>query len=102
MEKILKQIGLCYTAKKTVLGIDNIVTSMRTKKIGLVIMSGSCSFNTQKLVQDKAKTYNTRVIIIDEFDGNTISNAIGKENVKVIGVKDKGFKRMIIHSIKGE
>ena len=68
----------------------------------MVLISSTASFNTQKLIQDKAKTYGINVVLLNEFDNQSISNAIGKDNIKVIGIKDKGFSRMIIKNVKGE
>ena len=102
MKKIYNQIGLCYAAKKVVFGTDNITAGMKKKKVSLVIISSDASFNTQKLIQDKAKTYGIKVMLLNEFDDQSISSAIGKDNIKVIGIKDKGFSRMIIKNVKGE
>ena len=41
-------------------------------------------------------------MLLNEFDDQSISSAIGKDNIKVIGIKDKGFSRMIIKNVKGE
>lgn len=92
---VFKRIGLAYRAKKVVLGTDNIVAGMKSHKVKLVIISTSASLNTQKVVQDKAKFYHVDVIFVDEVSGS-ISTAIGKNNIKVIGIKDQGFKKLII------
>ena len=102
MKKIYNQIGLYYAAKKMVFGTDNITAGMKKKKVSLVIISSNASFNTQKLIQDKAKTYKINVIMLDEFDDMDISKAIGKDNIKVIGIKDKGFSRIIMKNTGGE
>lgn len=100
MKKILNNIGLAYKAKKIVLGTDNIVEKMKTKKVKLVIMAASSSFNTQKLIQDKAKTYGVDVLLL-VVDDNDISQAIGRNNVKILGINDVGFKNMILKSVEG-
>ena len=100
MNKLLSNIGLAYKAKKIILGTDNIVEKMKTKKIKLVIMSATSSFNTQKLIQDKANTYGVDVLLLD-VDDTEISHAIGRSNVKILGINDVGFKKMILKSIEG-
>lgn len=92
---VFKRLGLAYRANKVVLGTDNIIAGMKNHKVKLVVVSTTASLNTQKVIQDKASFYNTNVIFVDEFD-NTISKAIGKKNIKVIGIKDQGFKKLII------
>ncbi|MGL5021201.1 MAG: L7Ae/L30e/S12e/Gadd45 family ribosomal protein, partial [Mycoplasmatales bacterium] len=96
MNKIYNNIGLAHVASKVVFGTDNIINGLKTKKVSLIIMSSQCSFNTQKIIQDKACTYNTKVIMLNEYNDESITKATGKENVKVIGIKDKGFRRMIL------
>ncbi len=100
MKKILNNIGLAYKAKKIVLGTDNIIEKMKCKKVSLVIMSASSSFNTQKLIQDKAKTFGVDILLL-VVDDNDISQAIGKNNVKILGINDVGFRKMILKSIEG-
>jgi ribosomal protein L7Ae-like RNA K-turn-binding protein len=100
LKKILNNIGLAYKAKKIVLGTDNIVEKMKNKKVKLVIVSASSSYNTQKLIQDKAVTYGADVLLL-VLDDEDISQAIGKNNVKILGISDVGFKKMILRSIEG-
>lgn len=102
MRNLYTKFGLAYAANKIVFGTDNIINGIKTKKVSLIIMSSKCSFNTQKLIQDKAQTYPTDILVVDEYDQDSITKAVGKDNVKIIGIKDKGFKRIILKSIKGE
>lgn len=98
MNKIFNQIGLAYAAKKVVFGTDNIVDAMKKNRLQLVVLGSSASIATQKLVQDKAKTYGVDVLLVLEDDNKSIAHALGKKQVKVIGVKDSGFKKMMTKS----
>lgn len=100
LKKTANNIGLAHAAKKVVFGTDNIVFGMRNRKMYLVIVSSEASFNTQKLIQDKANTNNVDVIFINEINDQTLSKALGKGNVKVIGISDVGFAKMILKTIK--
>lgn len=100
--KLSGYIGLCYASKNIVLGTDNITSLLRNNKVKLILMSSRASFNTQKLVQDKAQTYHCQVILLDETDESIISRGLNKDKVVVVGIKDIGFKNMIIKAIKGE
>ncbi len=98
--KLANQLGLINKAGKLVYGTDNIIALMKSKKVSLVILSSEASFNTQKLIQDKADTYNTDVLLVNVFDDNNLSKALGRNNVVVVGIKGKEFKRMILKNIK--
>ncbi len=99
-KKTFNQIGLSNRAKKVVLGTDNIIIQMKKHKVKLIIISSKTSFNTQKLIQDKALSNNIDIIYINEYDDNTISKALGREKVLVIGIKSNDFKKTILKSIK--
>ena len=36
---------------------------------------------------------------IDKFSGESLSNAIGKNNIKLIGITDDGFKKSLLKKI---
>lgn len=99
-KKIANNLGLALRAKKLVFGVDKIIELMRNGKIELVIITTTASFNTQKLIQDKAKTYKVDVLILNEIDDITLSSSLGKTNIKVVGIKDLGFKKLILNNIK--
>ncbi len=96
MSKIFNQLGLAFAAKKIVLGTDNIVENMRNKKIKLIILGSTSSIATQKLVQDKAKTYGVDVLLVMENEKKNISKSLGKNSIKVVGIKDAGFAKMML------
>lgn len=96
MQKIYNQIGLAYSAKKIVLGTDNIIEAMRKNRVQLIVIGSSASIGTQKLIQDKAKTYNVDVMMLVETEAKNLSKALGSKKVKVLAVTDKGFKNMMI------
>ncbi len=96
MHKIFNQIGLAYRAKKVVLGTDNIIEAMKRNQVSLIILGTSASIGTQKLIQDKARTNNVDVMMVLENEEKNLSKSLGKKNVKVLAIKDKGFKKMMI------
>ncbi len=96
MHKIYNQIGLAYSAKKVVLGTDNIIDGMRRGRVKLVIIGSSASIGTQKLIQDKAKTNNVDVMMLVETEDKNLSKALGSKKVKVLAVTDNGFKKMMV------
>ncbi len=96
MSKIFNQLGLAFAAKKIVLGTDNIVENMRNNKIKLIILGSTSSIATQKLVQDKAKTYGVDVLLVMENEKKNISKSLGKNSIKVVGIKDAGFAKLML------
>lgn len=95
MSKIYNQVGLAYAAKKIVLGTDNIIENMRHKKIKLIVLGSTASIGTQKLIQDKANTYGVDVLLVMEQKDKNISKSLGKNSIKVVGIKDAGFAKMM-------
>ncbi len=96
MSKIFNQLGLAYAAKKTIFGTDNIVENMRKNKVKLIILGSTASIATQKLVQDKASTYGVDVLLVLETEEKNISKSLGRNSIKVVGIKDTGFAKMML------
>ncbi len=86
-------LGLAYVAKKTVIGADYVVDSLRKKELYLVLLASDASENTKKRISDKTKTY--QVELIENYSTDELSSAVGKKNIKVIGIKDKGFSMLL-------
>jgi ribosomal protein L7Ae-like RNA K-turn-binding protein len=87
-------IGLALRARKVTVGTDVTMTSLRNKKVLLIILATDASNTTKKKVYDKAKTYETEVI--EELTSFEISNALGKDDIKVIGITDRGFSQLLM------
>lgn len=87
-------IGLAYRAGKVIVGTDNVIKFMRNKKISLVLLANDASENTIKKITDKTTFY--QMNIITKYNSETLSQAIGKSNVKVIAVADNGFSKLLL------
>ncbi|MDY0277456.1 MAG: ribosomal L7Ae/L30e/S12e/Gadd45 family protein [Acholeplasma sp.] len=90
-----KTIGLANRARKIVTGTEQTIKNVKNGKVKLVIIALDAAINTQKLVNDKCKTYNVEVLSIES--SKILSDAIGKNNIMVIGVVDDGFRRLILN-----
>ncbi|CDR31190.1 Ribosomal protein L30E [Acholeplasma oculi] len=86
-------LGLAYVAKKLVLGADEVVIALRKKEVFLVLLANDASENTKKRISDKTQTY--QVELMDRYTTEELSSAVGKKNIKVIGIKDKGFSMLL-------
>ncbi|WP_035358337.1 L7Ae/L30e/S12e/Gadd45 family ribosomal protein [Acholeplasma equifetale] len=89
----INNLGLAYAAKKIILGTDECIKAMQQGKLYLVLLAKDASQNTVKKISDKTKTY--EVPLNMEFSTVELSHAIGKLNVKVIGILDRGFSLLL-------
>lgn len=88
-----KNLGLAYVAKKLVIGTEKTVELIRKQRVYLVLLANDASELTKKKILDKARFYNVEVS--QTMSSNQLSLSIGKKGVKVIGVTDRGFSRLL-------
>lgn len=89
----IQNLGLALRAKKVVIGTDITIKNLRLKRLELIVLATDASNNTKKKIYDKAKTY--QVEVLEKATSDEISNAIGKVGIKVLGITDKGFKKLL-------
>lgn len=87
-------IGLAFRARKVIAGTDSTISSLRMGKLQLILLATDASHTTKKKVYDKAKFY--QVEVIEELNSFDISMAIGKDDIKVIGITDRGFSQLLM------
>ncbi len=87
-------LGLAYRARKVVVGTDLTISSLRMGKLQLILLATDASHTTKKKVYDKAKFY--QVEVIEELTSFDISMALGKDDIKVIGITDRGFSQLLM------
>jgi ribosomal protein L7Ae-like RNA K-turn-binding protein len=88
-------LGLAYRARKVTVGADMTVTGARNGKVGLILLATDASNTTKKKIYDKAKFY--QVEVIEELNSFEISNALGKDDIKVVGITDRGFSQLLMN-----
>ncbi len=86
MDDVLKLLGLAYRAGKLILG-EEVLHQIR--KVRLLFLASDISEGSRERYLKKCHYYG--IPHIDVFDTEGLSSALGKNNVKVIGVADKGF-----------
>lgn len=86
------RLGLAYVAKKLVVGTEFSLKAIQKQEVKLVLIANDASLGTIKKVTDKANYYNIPISL--KFDTETISQPIGKKNIKVICIIDEGFANM--------
>lgn len=94
MDSILTLLGLVYKAKKIVLGEEVL---NRIKEVKLIFIASDISDKSRERFLKKCCFYNIQYI--DSYSGEDLSYALGKNNVKVIGIIDKGFTKSIVSKL---
>ncbi|MFY4773925.1 YlxQ family RNA-binding protein [Metabacillus sp. RGM 3146] len=82
-------LGLANRARKVISGEELVVKEVRKGGAKLVLLSNDASFNTQKKVTDKCKTYQVPVAYV--ADRLLLGHAIGKEARVVVAITEAGF-----------
>ena len=91
MHQLLNLLGLATRAGKVITGEDFCVLGIRSGEIKYLFLANDAGVNTTKKITDKASFYNVEVNTT--FNTSELSSAIGKQNRKVVGIKDIGFAK---------
>ncbi len=94
-DKTLNLLGLAYRAHKTVLGEQVL---KRISKVRLLILASDISEKSKERYLKKCHYYH--IDSRDDISSEDLSKALGKENVKVVGIIDEGFKKAILENEK--
>ena len=89
MNKVLSLLGLAKRAGKVIVGTDAVISKLQVNDLHLIFIAKDSSLATIDKIEKKAFYYNVR--IIKSFTSDEISNAIGSNNNKVIGISDPVF-----------
>ncbi len=91
MDNTLNILGLAYKARKAVLGEE---IFNRISKVRLIFLASDLSEKSRERYEKKCFYYN--IEHIDAYDSAQLSAALGKNNVKTVGITDEGFARSIM------
>lgn len=97
--KVLGLIGLAMKAGKVSFGADSVEESIMRKKVKLVIISKESSERTKNKFKEICGKNKLPVII--DWDIESLSNAIGKNNKAILGIKDANFAESILKKYNG-
>ena len=90
MDEILNLLGIANRAQKLIFGSDMLKDMSKVK---LIFLASDISIKSKERFLKKA--YHYHINIIDTFDSSLLSKAVGKNNIKAIGVLDEGFKKTL-------
>ncbi len=89
----LNNLGLAYRAKKVIIGTDVVLSLLKENKIYLVLLANDTSSNTIRKITNK--TNESKTPINNTYTKEELSKALGKHNVSVVGIIDKGFSELL-------
>jgi len=98
IEKILTLLSFASKAKKLVYGKENIREYI--KNGGIVIITSNAGERVKKDALIRSDIYNCKVILLEGVTKEYLGKRLGKNNLSVVGVKDKGMINGIIEVVE--
>ena len=97
MNDVLSLLGLIYRANKLCIG-ENCLVNL--KKIKFLFIASDASIKSKERYLKKCAYYKIPYTL--NYSSSSLSGSIGKNNVKVVGVVDDGFKKLVLSKIEEE
>ena len=97
-EKLLNLLGLATRARKTTMGSDTALKMIASKKAYIVFVANDASEGTIEKFSNKCFYYN--ILLDKSLNTLELSQAVGKNNAKVLTVNDNGFANSIKKILK--
>lgn len=98
MSKVLSLLGFASKAGKLSYGFDAVHTSLSQKKSKLLLIANDVSQKSRKEVLFFGDKFKTQVIVLDEYDMQTLSHAVGRK-CGIISVNDDSFSQGLLSAI---
>lgn len=83
-------IGLAARARKIVIGTNNVITAIRSRKTRLVLIATDVSDNTRKTLTDKAAYYSVKAESADATV-KELGKAVGHDRAAAVAFLDGNF-----------
>lgn len=93
-DKRLSLLGLAVRARKVIFGEDAVLHQVAYNKNKVLFLANDAGQNITKKIYNKATTYHLRVN--KDYSSSQLSQATGKQHVKVLLVTDKGFSTTLM------
>lgn len=97
-DKVLSLIGLATKAGKLSYGFDSVKATLLQNKSKLVLIASDVSPKSKKEVLFYSDKTKTECIILDDYNMETISHAIGRK-CGIISVNDDSFSDGLLSAI---
>ena len=98
LEKALKILGIGKRSGNLFIGTDTVINNLQNKKVKIVILAKDSSNLTIETLENKCHYYNIPIDL--SFSCEEISQAVGKENIKVVALCDQGLKESFEKLVK--
>ncbi|QHX36579.1 50S ribosomal protein L7 [Spiroplasma sp. BIUS-1] len=98
LDRLLGSLGMISSAGKLIYG-EKLFDQIKQSKIKLVLTTTDMGQSQLKKINDKANFYNIK-IINNLFDSTTLNKAIGRSNVKSVGVSDENFVKLLLKNVE--
>lgn len=85
----LNNLGLINKARGLICGEDKVVEKLRDEQVYYIFLASDSGKNTLKKINDKASFYNVEVNL--DYTSDELSQVLGKTNVHVVGITNRGF-----------
>lgn len=93
-DKLLGMLGLCVRAGKAVFGAFSTEKAIMDGSIKCVVASADIGESNKRSIEYKCKSNNIPLIFYSDKD--TLSRAVGKKGIPVVGICDDNFSSAII------
>lgn len=90
MDDVLQTLGFVRKAGKIILGEEVL---KQASKIKLMFIASDISEKSRERLEKKCFYY--QIKHVDSYTGKQLSDAIGRNNVKVLGIADRNFADML-------
>ena len=97
-DKILTLLGFAAKAGKLSYGFDAARSALSQKKSKLLLIANNISPKSSKEIQFFGEKFKTQVIVLENYDIDSVSHAIGRR-CGIISVNDDSFSQGLISAI---
>lgn len=87
--KLLALLGLALRARKVIVGENLVVTACHKHPGNVVFLASDAGNNITKKIEDKTVSF--ELTLVRALDSVALSQALGKQHVKVVLITDEGF-----------
>lgn len=96
--KVLNYLGLAQKANKIVSGAEAVLDAISNQKVYLVFVANDASSGTFDKISNKCHFYH--IPLMNKFTTEELSQAIGKEGRRLVGVTDHDFIDVMMKEIE--
>lgn len=93
-DRLLNMVGLTVRAGKATFGAFQTEKAINEDKVFLVVAAGDIGASNKRKIEGKCKSFDVDIIYYS--DKSSLSHAVGKKDVPIIGICDEGLASAIV------